>query len=408
MHRPNLQVLKVALLSKTILIRNGFSTFLRCFDIAKNASDSASMVPEYRSKYKEISDLCRKTSVDILDQCRSTSEVTLLLTEHAGSARYFRNLDMISHPRLRMAVEHHHKDFTAHMFCQQMLRQQFHGKVPWHGKPWTYKLIYCLIQIILTPIHLCSVYVFQPGRDIKILRGGSLPSVSSATSRVEKIYYKCLEFSNSIVLNMDAPLNRLISYIGYYFLFICLLFHIILKPMSAMDDLLWNYVLLMAFVLSFLIGDLHLLFFRKSLKSLLNFWRIFDLISHLIMFACICQKLAMVHRYPCSYNPDLLATVCDPEIIEERIHMDYTSSVLFAVSVVQASSKVFYFLQLNDSIGAIIMTLRRVYIDVLSFVLLFALVVVTFSVGLVFITTMSPYSVSYLPLNSSDLENSKY
>ena len=59
-----------------------------------------------------------------------------------------RQVEMIQNPRLRVAVAQNNKEFAGHMFCQQMLRQQWHGNVKWQGTQWTYKLLYVITQVI--------------------------------------------------------------------------------------------------------------------------------------------------------------------------------------------------------------------------------------------------------------------
>ena len=41
------------------------------------------------------------------------------------------------------------------MYCQQILRQTWHGNVPWQAAPITFKLIHFLLQVILAPLFAC-------------------------------------------------------------------------------------------------------------------------------------------------------------------------------------------------------------------------------------------------------------
>ena len=74
---------------------------------------------------------CYKLSVQLLEQCNNTEEVQILLQESAGSSKYIRHFNEMKYPRLRLAIEHNRKEFVGHMFCQQILRQQWHAR-PFH------------------------------------------------------------------------------------------------------------------------------------------------------------------------------------------------------------------------------------------------------------------------------------
>lgn len=81
----------------------------RCFDLAKVASENASKIPEYRGEYNEIAASTRAFSVRLLEQCKNTTEVSTLLSESAGSEKYFRYAKLVKYPRMRLAIEHNHK-----------------------------------------------------------------------------------------------------------------------------------------------------------------------------------------------------------------------------------------------------------------------------------------------------------
>ena len=84
----------------------------------------------------------------------------------------------VRYPRLRLAMEHNHKAFVGHMYCQQMLRQEWHGGVPWLGKGLKYKILYVIYLLVLTPFFIAHWSFTQVGKDIQKLRKStsSLPA----------------------------------------------------------------------------------------------------------------------------------------------------------------------------------------------------------------------------------------
>lgn len=86
---------------------------IRCFDIAKVASDFARSVPEYETEYEKIANSVRQLSVDLLDECENTDQVGLLLSQSNGSEKYLRISRSMRFPILRLAIEHNHKEFAG-------------------------------------------------------------------------------------------------------------------------------------------------------------------------------------------------------------------------------------------------------------------------------------------------------
>ena len=119
-----------------------------CFDIAKLCTDFGNRAPEYAEECKHMSIQIIEFSVNLLHQCSNTDEVELLLSEKAGLAKYMRfvksdlsvDQNYFKHPRLILAAELNYKEFVSHMHCQQILRQQWHGRREWEGKPLSHKV----------------------------------------------------------------------------------------------------------------------------------------------------------------------------------------------------------------------------------------------------------------------------
>ena len=88
----------------------------RCFEYAHLADRLSNSVPEYRQEYEKIALHCRELSVELLDHCNKTTEIDRILRESGCSSKYFRNSDDMTYPRLRLAIEHNHKEFVGHIY----------------------------------------------------------------------------------------------------------------------------------------------------------------------------------------------------------------------------------------------------------------------------------------------------
>ena len=69
--------------------------------------------------YDETVRQCESLAVELLENCRSLGEVQLLLAEKSCAKRFFSHTKFLTFPRMRLAVEHGHKNFAGHIYCQQ-------------------------------------------------------------------------------------------------------------------------------------------------------------------------------------------------------------------------------------------------------------------------------------------------
>ena len=69
--------------------------------------------------YDEVARQCEVLAVELLENCRSLGEVQLLLAEKSCAKRFFSQTKFLTYPRMRLAVEHGHKHFAGHIYCQQ-------------------------------------------------------------------------------------------------------------------------------------------------------------------------------------------------------------------------------------------------------------------------------------------------
>ena len=269
----------------------------RCFDLAKLASEYADRIPEYREEYEDIAKQCRRLSVEILDQCSDTDEVQTILKEVAGATKYFRYAKYIKYPRLRLAIEHNHKEFVGHMYCQQTLRQEWHGDVYWQGAPIIMKILHVIFQFILAPFLVCMAIIVKSAREIDKLGF----DVDKRRSWPYNWISSICERSRSVRLNLDVPLNRFCIFSGWYAFFVgTLVFSVFdLKTMTPTGRTkfdVWPDVPLVFYAISFLYQDINCLVVLRSFRTFIrNFWRMFDLANHLFLSSALVLKFVRIH-----------------------------------------------------------------------------------------------------------------
>ena len=250
--------------------------FLKCFKITEVAKRCAEALPEYRDQYLAISESCSELATSLLDTCRDTQEVQLLLEDDNGSANYFKVeiAKKMPYPRLQIAMQNQHKEFVSHMFCQQILRDQWHGNVPWKHKPRRFKILYCIVQCLMTFPHILHWFIRMIIQDFNI------------TQEKWKFSKRSYDFFSGDC-NLDQPLNRFISFTGLYLLYLLLIVMCILTPITDYDQSLnnyhWYHDCLLIFTVAMVVQDVLILTSVRSWLRVISFWMIYDIIMHLLL-----------------------------------------------------------------------------------------------------------------------------
>ncbi len=296
----------------------------RCFDIARLTYEASQIYPEYRTEFMEIAKRCRSLATKILSQCKNSKEVSVLLQEKTASTKYFKEFTTsMKFPRVRLAIEHNHKEFATHMYCQQFLRKQWHGKVnDWQSRSLLSKVLYFLVQTLLSPLYAVQSTVVQIGRDISAMRGNVHDDGSDPPStRLQKF----LEYCDNAVTNLDSPLNRFLTSNGYFLIFLVCILIAVIRPVSdrvslRLGPLEWYEWYLLVHSSTVLFGYLVLFSMLKSVSHFFNFWRVFELFRSLSCFLAVVLTFYL-NLASCNEKeifPDVYIVVCPDEKASSR------------------------------------------------------------------------------------------
>ena len=147
-----------------------------CFDIAQQCLEFANIMPEFGEECKDLSEQVIKFSVDLLAQCSNTDEVKILLAERSGLSKLWKGVNYkkdigengkntITHPRLIAALQLNHKEFVSHVYCQQIVRNQWNNGTTWQeyslfSKVYLYKYIYKTPVSLFLPSYIHYLFLF--------------------------------------------------------------------------------------------------------------------------------------------------------------------------------------------------------------------------------------------------------
>lgn len=93
------------------------------FDCTKKASLGIKREPEFKKDFEEAQRGCRAFSVAILNSCRNSAEVEMVLDDSQqgqGQRNHYEG-------RLFRAIYEEQKEFVAHSYCQLLLHSRWMG-----------------------------------------------------------------------------------------------------------------------------------------------------------------------------------------------------------------------------------------------------------------------------------------
>ena len=196
----------------------------------------------------------------------------------------------MKYPRLRLAIELNEKEFVGHMYCQQILTQQWSGNIFWYRQPPLIKAVFIFIQMVLTPIYACC-YIFKTlVEDFTESCGRRNDLLTNFNTKLSECW---------LFTSLDIPINRCISYFSSLITIVLLLTEAVLSPIadSGADFhhmiRLHEYHYVLAFMMiAFVLRELEDLIAVRSVRIYMNFdfWRIYRIINQiLILISLTCQ-----------------------------------------------------------------------------------------------------------------------
>ncbi|XP_022829667.1 short transient receptor potential channel 4-like [Spodoptera litura] len=179
-----------AIASPAYMVHMCADPILASFRLAAELADNAAAHRQLAAAYLQVADDVSTFAVDLIGCCRTSEEVEFVLKQTTGclGRRHF------VLPRLLMAVDYKQKEFVAHPNTQQVLESYWLGDWhSWRSKPLLVKAVLVLGRVFITPFILLVCMVAPRHR---------------------------------LVSHWQIPLNKLITHVAAYFVFLALVFYI--------------------------------------------------------------------------------------------------------------------------------------------------------------------------------------
>ncbi|XP_037079458.1 short transient receptor potential channel 3-like [Pollicipes pollicipes] len=333
-----------ALASPAYICQTSPDPIYTCFTLAEELRTCAEHEMEFHTLYSELSAQVRQFAVKLIDYCRTTEELELIVTQRRGcyeGSRPFR------YPRILMAVDLGQKEFVAHPKVQQVFTNLWLGRRQrWRHHSLAKKVAIFVFQLLLLP--LTSVFFILAPR-----------------SKLNTYW--------------DSPINKWLNWMASYVVFLLMIVvSEILDEISQVrgpPDSGLEFPL-MLWVISITYSHARQCW-RKGFKRFFgSAWHWYDTIMlcfFYLAFVCWAVSGYDVRHYNNVHLHRKFWHQYDPTLVGESFT---------AVANILAFIKLLYVFQLSATLGPLQISLGKMISDVGQFLVLFAAVVVSFSSGM--------------------------
>ena len=343
-----------ALASPCLMILCSDDPFLTAFEISWELYHLSFGEVEFKEEYQRLAHQCSKFAVDLLDQTRGSQELKTILNrttdpieildleDNADSEKENMNLS-----RFKLAIDYRQKEFVAHPNCQQLLSHMWYQGIPgWKQGNWIYKLAFTLLISFTFPF--------------------------------TSILYVCFPFLKSAAV-LKNPFVKFINHSASYIMFLVLL---VLASTDTFNDLDENETrsrppnipewIIVTYVMAFIWNEMKEIYDSGFLAYSTDLWNIMDFIQNSLYLATISLRLVVYFGDTREIKRDQMIS-SDPMLVAEG---------LFAVANISSTLRLLFLFTANSQLGPLQISLGRMIIDIMKFLFIFVLVLVSFASGM--------------------------
>ena len=315
---------------------------LTAFELSRELSDCARMVPEFKAAYQELSQEISNFAVELIGCCRSTEEMDLILRQRNG-------LDFPTqfvYPRLILAMDYKQKEFVSHPNTQQMVETAWRGDFhDWKFKSILVKNLYPFWKFALLPI-VTVLCVVMP--------------------------------RHNLVKHYSIPLTRMLTHTASYLLFLIIIFlesNMSKKGMKRGPPQSGLELVIVVYVVGIIWSSFRICMIRGPARHFSKLWNWYDLITYVLYILTFSFWLAASIDVMQSDQADLERKYwhhLDPTLIAEGT---------FAVAVIMSFFRLMHLVRLNFIIGPLQICLGKMSSDIAKYFTVFALIILSFTCG---------------------------
>ncbi|XP_065225839.1 transient-receptor-potential-like protein [Planococcus citri] len=382
-----------ALASPSLISLTSDDPILTSFKLSWELRKLAKEETECHKEYTELRKQCQQFAVDLLDQTRSSEELVIILNHYNKDDDAYDNEDyketcvgkckctpsptmssedIVKLPLIQLAIKYRQKKFIAHPHVQQLLSKIWYDGLPgFRSKSLVQKCYNIIVVAILFPVYCISYMLFPEsefGRTIQLPIMKFLVHVTSylfflgllilVSQRAEVLVIQIIgtdRMKQNLVKSMQKQRGNLPTYLEWNVL-IYVLGYIKQQILEMRKIGVENYV-------------------RGSLWNVLEVIKnvIYMLVVGLRIYAYVSEQMEIQRDASTAFIPREKWDTFDPELVAEA---------LFATANILSALKLVHIFSVNPHLGPLQISLGRMFIDILKFFSIYALVLFSFACGL--------------------------
>ncbi|CAB3237140.1 unnamed protein product [Arctia plantaginis] len=334
-----------AIASPAYLIHVSSDPILSAFRLNEELAANAATYRQLAAAYLQLADDVSAFAVDLLGCCRTSEEVEFILKQTAGceGRRHF------VLPRLLMAVDCKQKEFVAHPNTQQVLESYWLGD--WHN--WRSKSILTKACIVLKRVFIVPIILF----------------VCMIAPR------------HRLVTHWQIPLNKLITHVAAYFVFLALVFFISNQDKSGQKRGPPNTGAegpLILYVCGYTWSAIRMCLMQGPYRYFTKMWNWAEII--------MLSLFGLTFIFWASSAVDIAVNTEEPLYTERKYWNQYDPTLVaegtFCLATIFAFFRLMFLCQLNYHLGPLQVSLGKMTIDIYKYIIVFAIIISAFAAGL--------------------------
>ncbi|XP_036005488.1 short transient receptor potential channel 4b [Fundulus heteroclitus] len=346
--RSRLNIYK-ALSSPSLIALSSEDPFLTAFQLSWELRELSNVENEFKSEYEELSRMCKQFAKDLLDQTRTSKELDIILN-YRDDINPLMDENTNDLARLRLAIKYSQKEFVAQPNCQQLLASRWYDEFPgWRRRHWAVKLITCFFIGLFFPLFSIFYLLFPKSRVGEFIRKPFIKFICHTSSYLT---FLLLLFLASQHINTGDPQRQPANVQG--------------PPPTTVE---W---MILPWVIGFIWAEIKQMW-DSGLKDYMDdWWNIMDFIMNSLYLATISLKIVAYTKYNGYMQRNNW----------EMLHPTLMAEALFAIANIFSSLRLISLFTANSHLGPLQISLGRMLLDILKFLFIYCLVLLSFANGL--------------------------
>ncbi|XP_067255423.1 short transient receptor potential channel 4a [Chanodichthys erythropterus] len=340
-----------ALASPSLIALSSEDPFLTAFQLSWELQELSKVENEFKSEYEELSQQCKQFAKDLLDQTRSSRELELILN-YKDDVNLLEDEGNNDLARLKLAIKYHQKEFVAQPNCQQLLASRWYDEFPgWRRRHWGSKFVTCMFIGFLFPFFSLFYLIAPKSHYGLFIRKPFIKFICHTASYLTFLFLLLLA-SQHVDSNSNTTALTAMD---------------VSRPTTTTVE--W---MILPWVLGFVWAEIKQMWDGGFQDYIHDWWNLMDFVMNSLYLATISLKIVAHFRFN------------DNQCRKDWMmwHPTLVGEALFAIANIFSSLRLISLFTANSHLGPLQISLGRMLLDILKFLFIYCLVLLSFANGL--------------------------